>query len=224
MTRATGSSAPEAAAVQRMEFQLLLRRRGITDPAVLRALDEVPRERFVEEAHTADAYADCALPIACGQTISQPYVVAVMTQMLQVEPEHRVLEIGTGSGYQAAVLARLAIEVVSVERWRTLADVARQRLADLGIGNVTVIHGDGAEGHAAHAPTDRIMITCAMEQVPESLVQQLTEGGGLVVPLGPLGGTQVLTRFIKRSGMLIEEHAGIPVRFVPYRPGRARNL
>ena len=115
-----------------MQFMLDLRRRGISDQAVLRAMDEVPREHFVESTMVGEAYVDRALPIACGQTISQPYLVAYMTEQLRVEPEHRVLEVGTGSGYQAAVLSRLAREVVSVERYRTLADVARSRLATLG--------------------------------------------------------------------------------------------
>src|SRR5262245_15510296 len=125
-----------------MEFLLAMRRRGIADQAVLRALDEVPREHFVEP-HLADsAYADHALPIACGQTISQPYVVAYMTEQLAVRPEHKVLEIGTGSGYQTAVLSRLASEVVSIERYRTLAEEERTRLAILGLQNVEVRVGD----------------------------------------------------------------------------------
>src|SRR5438067_12879960 len=123
---------------ERMEFLLGLRRRGISNQAVLRAMDEVPREHFVTADFTEAAYADQALPIACGQTISQPYVVAYMTEQLAVEPHHRVLEIGTGSGYQAAVLSRLAREVVTVERYRTLAEAARIRLATLGYGNVEV--------------------------------------------------------------------------------------
>ena len=130
---------PAADDVERMEFQLALRRRGISDQAVLRAMDEVPREYFVAPASTESAYADQALPIACGQTISQPFVVAYMTEQLEVEPQHRVLEIGTGSGYQAAVLSRLAREVVSIERYRTLADAARERLKTLGYANVTVL-------------------------------------------------------------------------------------
>src|SRR5262245_63062419 len=126
---------------QRMGFLLSLRRRGIGSADVLRALDEVPRENFVEADFTEAAYADQALPIACGQTISQPFVVASMTEQLDVHPEHRVLVIGTGSGYQAAILSRLAQEVVSVERFRTLADTARQRLAALRYDNVTVVVG-----------------------------------------------------------------------------------
>ena len=129
--------------VGRMQFLLDLRRRGINDVAVLRALDEVARERFVDDRFADDAYADRALPIACGQTISQPFVVAYMTGQLGVRPEHRVLEVGTGSGYQAAVLSRLAREVVTVERYRTLAETARARLVALGYENVDVIVGDG---------------------------------------------------------------------------------
>lgn len=224
MSQFSGRSTPEAAAIQRMEFQLLLRRRGIADPMVLRALDEVPRERFVEESVIEHAYADSALPIACGQTISQPYVVALMTQMLQVQPEDRVLEIGTGSGYQAAVLARLAREVVSIERWRTLAQTAGQLLAALGIGNVMVLHGDGASGHAAGAPYDRIMVTCAVEHVPEALVEQLTEGGRLVAPVGGRSASQVLTSFRRQDARLLVEHSGVRVRFVPFIAGLARSL
>ena len=129
--------------VGRMQFLLGLRRRGISDPAVLRAMDEVPREHFVESSFMDNAYADQALPIACGQTISQPYVVAFMTEQLDVQPSHRVLEVGTGSGYQAAILSRLAREVVSVERYRTLAEAARRRLSALGYDNVEVEVGEG---------------------------------------------------------------------------------
>src|SRR6202140_2796959 len=153
-----------------MQFMLTLRRRGIGDAAVLRAMDEVPREYFVEGQFVDAAYADRALPIACGQTISQPYVVAYMTEQLGVQPHHRVLEIGTGSGYQAAVLSRLAREVVTIERYRTLADTARERLQTLGYTNVTVRLGDGMAGAPDLAPFERIMITAAAETVPESLI------------------------------------------------------
>ena len=139
--------------VGRMEFLLTLRRRGITDQAVLRAMDEVPRDQFVETGIFGSAYADQALPIACGQTISQPYVVAYMTEQLGVKPQHRVLEVGTGSGYQAAVLSWLAREVISVERYRTLAETARERLAALGYDNVEVVIGDGFAGVPSRAPT-----------------------------------------------------------------------
>src|SRR5579864_675551 len=149
-----------------MEFLLGLRRRGIADQAVLRAMDEVPRAQFVEPDFAGRAYADQALPISCGQTISQPYVVAYMSEQLGVRPHHRVLEIGTGSGYQAAVLSRLAREVVSVERYRTLAEQARARLAALGYDNVEVVRGDGLAGVPGRAPYDRIVVTAAAETLP----------------------------------------------------------
>ena len=143
----------------RMEFLLTLRRRGISDQAVLRAMDEVPRGHFVEPDFADRAYADQALPSECGQTISQPYVVAYMTEQLGLRPHHRVLEVGTGSGYQAAVLSRLAREVVSIERYRTLAEQARARLTELGYDNVEVVTGDGFAGVPEKAPYDRIMVT-----------------------------------------------------------------
>src|ERR1700747_1086992 len=174
-----------AADIERMEFQLTLRRRGISDQSVLRAMDEVPREHFVAAELAHSAYEDQALPIACGQTISQPYVVAYMTEQLDVEPQHHVLEIGTGSGYQAAVLSRLAREVVTIERYRTLADTARERLRALGYTNVTVRLGDGMAGAPDLAPFDRIMVTAAAEDVPDALVAQLTAGGKMVLPVGP---------------------------------------
>src|SRR5262249_9596608 len=149
-------------APEKMMFQLTLRRRGISDQAVLRALEEVPREDFVEEADRADAYRDSALAIACGQTISQPFVVAYMTEQLQVQKHHRVLEIGTGSGYQAAVLSKLAGSVLSVERFRTLADAARRRLEKAGCDNVEVMVADGYDLPANLGSFDRIIITAAM--------------------------------------------------------------
>jgi len=209
--------------VSRMQFLLDLRRRGINDVAVLRALDEVPRERFVGERFAGEAYADRALPIACGQTISQPFVVAYMTEQLDVQPEHRVLEIGTGSGYQAAVLGRLARAVVSVERYRTLADAARARLAALRCDNVDVIVGDGFAGVPDRAPFDRIIITAATEEVPQALVDELAEGGVMLIPLGPIGGTQHLVKLTKSAGRLSRETL-LAVRFVPLVPGQAREL
>jgi protein-L-isoaspartate(D-aspartate) O-methyltransferase len=207
----------------RMEFLLSLRRRGIGDAAVLRAMDEVPREQFVEDAYADAAYADQALPISCGQTISQPYVVAYMTEQLGVKPHHRVLEVGTGSGYQAAVLARLAREVVTVERYRTLAETARKRIAKLGIGNVAVIAGDGLGGLPEHAPYDRIIVTAAAERIPQALVDELAEGGVMVLPLGPHSDAQRLVRLTKTERG-IEREDLIWVRFVPLLPGQAREL
>jgi protein-L-isoaspartate(D-aspartate) O-methyltransferase len=206
-----------------MEFQLGLRQRGISDQAVLRAMDEVPREHFVTAELTDSAYADRALPIACGQTISQPYVVAYMTEQLDVEPQHRVLEVGTGSGYQAAILSRLVREVVSVERYRTLADTARERLKTLGYSNVTVIAGDGFAGAPERAPFDRIIVTAAAEEVPDALVAQLGEGGKMVLPLGPRNGTQHIVKLSKTAGGLTRQNL-IAVRFVPLLHGQAREL
>jgi len=207
----------------RMEFLLTLRRRGIMDQAVLRAMDEVPREHFVEGEFSDAAYADQALPIACGQTISQPYVVAYMTEALGVKPQHRVLEVGTGSGYQAAVLSRLTREVVSIERYRTLAETARSRLKTLGYDNVEIIVGDGLAGAPVRAPFDRIIVTAAAETVPQALTDQLADGGVMILPLGPHGGTQELVRLTKAGHELKRENL-IAVRFVPLLPGRAREL
>jgi protein-L-isoaspartate(D-aspartate) O-methyltransferase len=206
-----------------MEFLLTLRRRGISDQAVLRAMDEVPRERFVEGSFADSAYADQALPIACGQTISQPYVVAYMTEQLALRSSHRVLEVGTGSGYQAAVLSRLAHEVVSVERYRTLADAARARLKSLGYGNVEIVVGDGFAGVPGRAPYDRIIVTAAAESMPEALVDQLAEDGIMILPLGSHEGSQHLIKITKSQTGTRRENL-IAVRFVPMLPGQAEEL
>jgi protein-L-isoaspartate(D-aspartate) O-methyltransferase len=209
--------------VGRMQFLLAMRRRGIGDAAVLRALDEVPREHFVGHEFQGAAYADQALPIACGQTISQPYVVAYMTEQLGVRPQHRVLEIGTGSGYQAAILSRLAHEVVSIERYRTLAEAARARLETLGYQNVEIRSGDGLDGAPDRAPFDRIMVTAAAETVPDTLVEQLADDGVMLLPLGPHGGAQRLVKVVKADGQVQQEEL-LGVRFVPLLPGQAREL
>ncbi len=209
--------------VDRMEFLLKLRGRGISDAAVLRAMDEVPRDYFVELVDASHAFADRALPIACGQTISQPYVVAYMTEMLDVKPEHRVLEVGTGSGYQAAVLSRLAREVVSIERYRTLAEQARERLRALGYGNVEVVTGDGMVGLPERAPFDRIIVTAAAQTAPQTLLDQLEEGGIMVLPLGPQGEAQRIVKLTKSQTDVRREN-GIPVRFVPLLQGKAHEL
>ncbi len=209
--------------VGRMQFLLGLRKRGISDPAVLRAMDEVPREHFVESTFVDNAYADQALPIACGQTISQPYVVAYMTEQLGVQGDHRVLEVGTGSGYQAAVLSRLAREVISIERYRTLAESARNRLATLGYDNVDVRVGDGLAGVPERAPFDRIIVTAAAETIPEALVGELADGGVMMLPLGPHGGPQQLVKLTKGEQGIKQEDL-IGVRFVPLLPGQAREL
>ncbi len=206
-----------------MEFLLTLRRRGIGDPAVLRAMDEVPRGQFVEPEFAERAYADQALPIECGQTISQPYVVAYMTEQLGVRPHHRVLEVGTGSGYQAAVLSRLAREVVSIERYRTLADQARERLRSLGYDNVEVVVGDGFAGVPSKAPYDRIIVTAAAEHLPQTLIDQLADDGVMILPLGPHGGSQHIIKLTKSTTGIARENL-IAVRFVPLLPGKAQEL
>ena len=218
------ATSPPADDVERMEFQLALRRRGISDQAVLRAMEEVPRENFVAPGFTDSAYADQALPIDCGQTISQPFVVAYMTEQLEVAPQHRILEIGTGSGYQAAVLSRLAREVVTIERYRTLADTAHERLRMLGYTNVTVRLGDGMAGAPDLAPFDRIMVTAAAEDVPDALVAQLTAGGKMVLPVGPRHDAQYLVKLTKRADGELTREDLIAVRFVPLLPGQAREL
>ena len=208
---------------EKMMFQLTLRRRGISDQAVLRAMEEIPRETFVDAADRADAYRDSALGIACGQTISQPFVVAYMTEQLQLQKHHRVLEIGAGSGYQAAVLSRLCREVLTIERYRTLADSARARLAKLGCDNVEVLLGDGFDVPDSAGTFDRIIVTAAMQQIPEGLMQRLEPGGILIAPVGPHRGTQTLVR-LTRTDAGFERKGLVDVRFVPALPGIAREL
>jgi protein-L-isoaspartate(D-aspartate) O-methyltransferase len=206
-----------------MMFQLNLRRRGISDQLVLRAMEEIPRDVFVEASDRADAWRDSALGIACGQTISQPFVVAYMTEQLQIGAEHRVLEIGTGSGYQAAILSRLCRQVLTIERYRRLADSARARLEKLRCDNVEVMLGDGFDIPAGAGNFDRIMVTAAMEQVSEALTDRLEPGGILIAPVGPQQGVQTLVRIV-RSDAGLDRKALVDVRFVPALPGIAREL
>ncbi|NOX30674.1 MAG: protein-L-isoaspartate(D-aspartate) O-methyltransferase [Actinobacteria bacterium] len=191
-----------------------LRRRGITDAGVLAAMSSVPREQFVPPDVTNFAYDDRPLPIGEGQTISQPYVVALMAQASRVTTTNRVLEIGTGSGYGAAILSRVADVVVSVERHETLANTARKALTAAGYENVTVIHGDGTLGHPEAAPYDAIVVTAGGPKVPKPLIEQLGDGGFLVMPVGPDNQTQSLIR-IKRAGSELHEQNLGRVRFVP---------
>ena len=208
---------------EKMMFQLTLRRRGISDQAVLRAMEEIPREVFVDPDDRADAYRDSALGIACGQTISQPFVVAYMTEQLKLQKHHRVLEIGTGSGYQAAILSRLCGQVLTIERYRTLADDARVRLRKLGCHNVEVMLGDGFDIPASAGTFDRIIVTAAMEQIPEALTGRLEPGGILIAPVGPHHGTQTLVR-MTRTDTGFDRKDLVDVRFVPALPGIAREL
>ncbi len=208
---------------QKMMFQLNLRRRGISDQAVLRAMEDVPREMFVDPADRADAYRDTALGIACGQTISQPFVVAYMTEQLDLHRHHRVLEIGTGSGYQAAILSRLCGHVLTLERYRTLAEQAKARLAKLGYDNVEVMVGDGFNVPAEVGNFDRIIVTAAMEEIPDALLQRLEPDGILIAPVGPHRGTQTLVR-VTRTADRFDRKELVDVRFVPALPGIAGEL
>ncbi len=208
---------------EKMMFQLNLRQRGISDQAVLKAMEDVPRELFVMAVDRAYAYRDTALGIACGQTISQPFVVAYMTEQLDPRPEHRVLEIGTGSGYQAAILSRLCREVVTLERFRTLADRAKLVLKELGYSNVDVIRADGFDVPETLGTFDRIMVTAAMEDIPQALLGRLEPDGVLVAPVGPMDDSQVLTRVV-RSSRGFDRQELVAVRFVPALQGLAREL
>jgi len=208
---------------EKMMFQLTLRRRGVSDQAVLRTMEEVPREMFVDPRDRNEAYRDSALAIACGQTISQPFVVAYMTEQLQLQKDHRVLEIGTGSGYQAAVLSRLCKQVLTIERYRTLADSARERLEKLGYYNIEVLLGDGFDVPPGAGDFDRIIITAAMEQIPEKLLERLDPGGILIAPVGPHQGTQTLIRVVRTENGFDRKEL-VDVRFVPALPGIAREL
>ncbi len=187
--------------------------RGVRDPRVLAAMREVPRHLFVDSAHRSEAYEDHPLPIAGNQTISQPYIVALMTELLDLQPGERVLEIGTGSGYQSAVLSRLAREVYSMEIVPELARAAGERLKKLGYANVTVREGDGYRGWPEHAPFDGIIVTAAPPRIPEPLVDQLASGGRMVIPVGDF--FQELKVFRKDKNGKVTENDILPVRFVP---------
>ena len=191
-----------------------LARRGVRDERVLAAMGEVPREAYVPKAERARAYADRPLPIGSDQTISQPYVVAVMAEALELAPDDRVLEIGTGSGYAAAVLGRLAAEVVTVERLPELAEVAARRLADAGADDVVVRVGDGTLGWPELAPYDAVVVTAGGPEVPTALVDQLASGGRLVAPVGPLGAQRLVRVRKGADGDLHREDLG-GVAFVP---------
>jgi len=214
---------PDSQPPEKMMFQLNLRRRGISDQRVLRAMENVPRDAFVDEADRADAWRDTALGIACGQTISQPFVVAYMTEQLQLRRHHRVLEIGTGSGYQAAILSRLCGHVLTIERYRTLADSARARLTELGCDNVEVLLGDGFDVPANAGTFDRVLITAAMEQIPDALTERLEPAGILIAPVGPRHGIQRLVR-VTRTDVGFDRKELVDVRFVPALAGIAREL
>ncbi|HET6420267.1 MAG TPA: protein-L-isoaspartate(D-aspartate) O-methyltransferase [Geobacteraceae bacterium] len=209
------SAADPYLAARREMVEHDLRGRGIRDARVLKVMGEVPRHLFVDERYRGEAYADHPLPIGEGQTISQPYVVALMTEALKLKASYRVLEIGTGSGYQAAVLSGIVREVYTVEIRKNLADGAFRRLKALGFRNVTVRHGDGYFGWESAAPFDAIIVTASANHIPPPLIKQLKEGGTLIIPLGGIVFYQTLTLVTKkRGGELSVEQLG-PVAFVP---------
>lgn len=210
-THAARSNEFEAARRRMVEEQLAAR--DVRSPAVLDAMRRVPREAFMASDVISNAYSDSAMPIDCDQTISQPYIVAKMTELLELTPQARVLEIGAGCGYQTAVLATLARHVYSIEWHKPLADAAYQRLGRLGYLNVTLRCGDGSLGWPEEAPFDRIILTAGPPEVPPALLDQLIDGGILVAPIGPLSD-QMLIR-MRRRGDRYETQEIMPVRFVP---------
>jgi protein-L-isoaspartate(D-aspartate) O-methyltransferase len=218
-TPATGPSAGEPStdsrAVERRQMvESQIRQRGVSDAAVLAAMETVPRHQFVPADLLPDAYADHPLPIGYGQTISQPYIVAWMTELLALQPGDRVLEIGTGSGYQAAILGEMGLEVYTVEIVEPLAALASTRLAAMGYDRITVRHGDGYYGWQEHAPFDAIIVTCAPDHIPPNLVQQLADGGRMVLPVGPPGGYQSLW-LVEKQGDEVKTSEMGGVIFVP---------
>ena len=204
----------EARAQQRERMvEEQLRSRGIGDERVLAAMAKVPRERFIPNEDAGNAYGDYPLPIGAGQTISQPYIVAAMVEALEARPEDRVLEVGTGTGYGAAILGELASEVWTIERYLELADKARQVLSELGYGNVYVVQGDGSVGLPQQLPFDKILVAAAAPRIPESLVEQLAEGGRLVIPVGTRIEQQV--QVVRKIGGETVVTAHELCRFVP---------
>ena len=190
-----------------------IKKRGVTDKNVLSAMEEVPRHEFVAEGLKGVSYQDGPLPIGMDQTISQPYIVALMTELLDVSDEHKVLEVGTGSGYQAAVISHLAMSVVSVERIPELYKKAKKTLRKLGYNNITVVMADGSIGYKEFAPYDRIIVTAASPSVPDELIEQLADNGKMVIPVGGKF-TQQLVVLKKEAGKIIKTDS-IGVRFVP---------
>lgn len=205
---------PEALVQQRARMVgEQLRGRGIRDERVLTAMAKVPREAFIAEADVANAYGDFPLPIGAGQTISQPFIVADMLAILDLQPEDRVLEIGTGTGYEAAILGELTAEVWTIERHGELADKAREILDRLGYANVHVVHGDGSRGLSEHAPFNKILVAAAASRVPDELVAQLADGGRLIIPVGSRYEQQL--QLVRKFGDQISMTEHELCRFVP---------
>ena len=202
-------------ASEKIRLLMALRKSGITDTRVLGAVEQVPREQFVEEAFRDRAYEDNALPIAMEQTISMPSIVAMMTQALDVQPTQCVLEIGTGSGYQAAILAKLSRRVHTIERHKPLAELAKSRFEALKLRNITPHVGDGSKGWPHAAPFERIIVTAAADTIPQALLAQLTIGGIMIVPVGPHVADQQLLKLTRVAEDEVRKEVLAPVRFVP---------
>ncbi|MEK9910638.1 MAG: protein-L-isoaspartate(D-aspartate) O-methyltransferase [Candidatus Puniceispirillum sp.] len=207
---------------EKAQLIMTLRGMGVLDPAVLSAIEAVPRELFVPAALRQHAYENASLPIALDQTISQPYVVAYMTEALQVGDRMKVLEIGTGSGYQTAVLSKLSRRVYTIERYRSLLTTAEKRLQELKITNVVTKLGDGNKGWPEQAPFDRILVTAAADSRPETLISQLSPNGGIMVAPVAVNATEQDVIRYTREGDAVREERLLPVRFVPLLPGIAR--
>ena len=207
-----------------IQLVMSLRGSGVTDRHVLGAIERTPRNVFVPERFQDHAFDDRALPIDCGQTISQPLIVGLMTQLLKVDDRCKVLEIGTGSGYQAAILSRLSRRVYTIERYRTLAKEAESRFADLRLTNITTRIGDGTKGWPEQAPFDRIIVTAGAPVRPDMLLSQLKEGGIAVVPVNNDSGTQTLIRYTRSESGELDEDAIMDVRFVPLVDGETKTL
>ena len=210
---------PERAAERREMVEEQIRARGVTNRIVLDAMTRVPRHKFVEDSWQGQAYDDHPLPIGHGQTISQPYIVGLMTEMLELKPGEKVLEIGTGSGYQAAILAGITTNVFTIEIVKPLADQAQKRLKEFGLDATRVRHGDGYYGIEDKAPFDAIMVTAAADHIPPPLIKQLRPGGRMVIPIGPVHSTQRLVIVHKDEEGKVKTRSVLPVRFVPLTGG-----
>jgi len=205
---------------RKIRLLMELRQGGITDTNVLSAIERIPREMFLSDVFAEQAYDNTALPIAHGQTISQPYVVAFMTQALNLSPRMKVLEIGTGSGYQTMVLAQLCRRVYTIERYPSLLREAEQRFAELRINNITAIAADGYRGWPEQAPFPRIIVTAAAPEIPQTLVDQLDIGGTMIVPVGDRDRQEIMR--VEKTETGIDVQSLLPVRFVPMVAGVAR--
>lgn len=208
---------------RKIQLLMALRNQGVRNMRVLEAVEKTPRELFVNEPFADQSYADQALPISCGQTISQPFIVAFMTDRLNLNDRHKVLEVGTGSGYQAAILSLLCRRVYTIERYRTLAAQAGERFKRLKLNNITQMVGDGSKGWPRQAPFQRIIVTAAAKEVPPALLDQLAVGGIMVIPLEEKPGKQDLYRITRTAEGFEREHL-LPVRFVPLVEGVAKEM